>query len=194
MEFLSNYYVFLGQAVGFFALAICIAKYQFKEARNVLWCTITANVFWVLHAFMIGATSAVVTNSIAFTRNILGLKTTGRTRTCIFLVSLVLAFLIINHFANEFIDYVPFLGFFFFGLASISYENPLLMRIYCLMGDFVWLYYAIAVFSMPFAFSSMFGIISSSVGLWRYELVNIIYYLIQFKSSFKRISLRIDLN
>ncbi|MEM6812691.1 MAG: YgjV family protein [Pseudomonadota bacterium] len=169
INFLSFDMFFWGQVVGFIALLICVGKYQFKNTKTVMWINAVACGFWIFHNLLLGGLTGALMNSVAFFRNIICLKVKAHVRKSVFLVSLgVAGFLVLQH-SSSLIDLLPFFGFFCFGLANVVYDRPLAMRLVCIAGDIFWLIYALSLFAIPLIITCFLGIISSVIGILRYE-------------------------
>ncbi|MEM6812692.1 MAG: YgjV family protein, partial [Pseudomonadota bacterium] len=69
------------------------------------------------------------------------------------------------------------------GYAYVVMHKPALMRSLFIVSEALWLIYALTVFSIPMALTCAFGIISSLVGLYRFEKDNLITF---YRSLFLR--------
>jgi len=61
----------IGQGIGFAALALTLASYQFKSSRRLFYVQLIGNSLYLVHFFLLGAYSACVNLFISCVRNVL---------------------------------------------------------------------------------------------------------------------------
>lgn len=165
---MEEYFIY-AQIIGFIAFGLSTLKYQIKSTRNVLWTECLATSFWAIHVFLLGSIQAAIVNTIAIFRGVLSLKMSSRYTKPIVATAFLLAAIIVIPTIDEPHDILPLLGFGFFGLSCVFQNNPLAFRLVCIAGDGIWFFYALIILSVPLALTCGLSIISSCIGLYRFE-------------------------
>jgi hypothetical protein len=165
---MEDYFIY-AQIIGFIAFVISTVKYQLRGSRNVLWTECLATSCWAVHVFLLGSIQAAIVNTIAVCRGTLCLKLPLRYTPYLVGGAFTLATILIIPTIEKPADMMPLLGFGFFGLSFLFQANPFRMRLSCIAGDSIWMLYALIIFSPPLAMTCALSIISSCIGLYRFE-------------------------
>ena len=162
-------YFLHAQIIGFIAFIISTVKYQLRGTRNILWTECVATSCWAIHVFLLGSIQAAIVNTIAVCRGVLCLKLPLRYTPYLVGSAFILATILIIPTIEKTTDIMPLLGFGFFGISFLFQNSPFKMRLSCIAGDSIWMFYALLIFSPPLAITCAISIISSCIGLYRFE-------------------------
>ena len=174
MAFFSENIFLIAQAIGVVALILSTLKFQFKRPHTIGLVNCCSSSLWAVHNFMLGGVSGAVISFINVIRIFACLNVTYSMRKYVFYVTATLAALITFYMSEGIIAVLPFFAFCSAGYAYVLLDRPVLMRAMLIVGEILWMIYAVYIFSIPMALACALGIVSSFIGLYRFERDKII--------------------
>ncbi len=89
-------YSFFVQAIGFIPSLISILSIQLKTRKKILILQLSCGIMWVLHYYLLGAYTAVLTNSIGILRSTLSYFNDRKWAKSIFYLYLIIALSVLS--------------------------------------------------------------------------------------------------
>jgi len=132
----------------------------------------SAVLFWTLHTFLLGGYQAAIVNTVSLIRSVLYLKIKPALAKYFVGASILLASAIVLPSVIQLYEILPLIASSFYGVSLIFQDNSKIVRLACLMCDFLWMSYAIMLGSIPLALSCAIGMLSGVIGFIRHERTN----------------------
>ena len=155
--------------LGFGAMISLFLIYQQNSRKKILMCKLSADIFWILHYFSLGARAGMIPNLVGIFRELVFInrKTKKWANTPLWVALFISANFILGICSyKEWYDIVPIIASAYV-TVSLWIDNPYLMKLISIPVSFAFLVYDIFVLSYV-------GIINESIAI-----VSIIIYIIK---------------
>lgn len=171
----------LAQALSFGAMACNVLSLQQKKKRNLVLCQLLGSILFAVSFFLLGAYAAFLQNVVATARNLLFSREnfserSGKRWSWVFMGLFLLAYgLTFWLFGEEFntrnaiVNALPTVAMCIMSVA-FSLKNVFHIRLLSIVNALFWLTYSLIFMSMGDIVSEVLCIISSVVGIVRYDL------------------------
>ena len=157
------------QAIGIVAMTLTILCYQLKKRNSILIMQYTGNALWVVHYFLLGASTGLIMNALNVIRGIIYAidKKWAKSWIWVFIFASVSITLGIMTF-QAWYSVLPMAGTVIATVAlRIPDENTLRKVYICSVPP--WMVYNALVLSIPGTISAVFTFVSIIVALIRYN-------------------------
>ncbi len=160
--------------LGLGAMISLFLIYQQNSRKKILMCKLSADIFWVLHYFSLGATAGMIPNFVGIFRELVFVN--RKTKKWANIPLWVALFIAVNFTLgilsyNEWYDIVPIIASAFV-TVSLWIDNPRLMKLISIPVSLAFLIYDIFVLSYV-------GMINESIAI----VSIIIYFIKSFKEK-----------
>ena len=169
------------QTLGYVGMACNISSYQLKKKKHLLLCQVLGGSLFAIHFLLLGQWSGFMMNAVGVFRGLVfsrenWSKKASRIWTAVFFLAFVLCYVLIVTVIKEqlstedwIMELLPVLAMCLmtvtFGLLPASK-----IRAISLVGSSLWLIYNIHSFSQGGIACEVISIISSIVGIFRYDI------------------------
>ena len=164
----------LANVLGLGAMISLFLIYQQKSRKKILLCKLSADIFWILHYFSLGATAGVIPNFVGIFRELVFVnrKTKKWANTPLWAVLFITVNFVLGICSYEkWYDIVPIIASAFV-TVSLWIDNPRLMKLISIPVSVAFFVYDIFV-------SSYIGMINESIAI----VSIIIYFIKNFKEK-----------
>ena len=167
----------LTNLLGLGAMVSLFLIYQQKERKNILLCKLSADIFWILHYFTLGATAGMIPNFVGIFRELIfvnrkGKKWASTPLWVVLFISVNFTLGILSY--EEWYDIVPIIASAFVTI-SLWIDNPRLMKLISAPVSIAFFVYDLFVLSYV-------GMINESIAV-----MSIIIYFIRRKTMSKNV-------
>ena len=157
---------YIAQGVGFIGTAFLFFSFQHNSKKKILWLQAGTAAAFALHFFMLGAFAGMAVNLLNIPRNIIFTRKQQRRWTYIFIgLYLLLGFLI----WEGPVSLLPIIAACI-STVVFSLKNPRHIRFFSVPIVAFWLIYNIFSFSIPGVLTEVFGFISITIAIVRYDI------------------------
>ena len=161
----------LPSIIGYIALTMVILAFQSKSRKGVLLLFFVAHLFFMVHFYMIGATTAALINVIALVRDLLFIKKeklpSYNTQLWPTLFSIVFLLTAIPQW--HWYNLLPAFGMVIESYGLWIHDEKLLRKINLLPRP-LWFGYALVVGSLPSGLTEIFVTTSVLIAIFRYDI------------------------
>ncbi len=160
--------------LGLGAMISLFLIYQQKSRKKILMCKLSADIFWVLHYFSLGATAGMIPNFVGVFRELVFVnrKTNKWAQTPLWVALFITVNLVLGICSyKEWYDIVPIIASAFV-TVSLWIDNPRLMKLISIPVSLAFFVYDIFVLSYV-------GMINESIAI----VSIIIYFIKSFKEK-----------
>lgn len=174
----------LAQVFGFGAMACNVISLQQKRKKNLLLFQLLVSGLFMVSFFLLGAYVAFLQNVVATARNILFSREKFSERqnkiwtwlfVALFLLAYVLSFVLFGEefsVKNAVINALPTIAMCIMSVA-FGLKSVFKIRVLSIVNAVLWLIYSVIYMNMGDIVSEVMSIVSSAVGIIRYDLKKI---------------------
>lgn len=159
------------QIIGFIALILGVASYQFKLRTKILLTQGAANFLWAIHFYLIGAFTGSALNFVALGRNYTFVKYRNKFPGPILPSLFIVIFVAAVIFSWQgYLSLLP-LGGMILGTLAFWHKNPTIIRLLSLFCSPMWFVYNLLSGSYPGIIIEMFIFSSILIAIIRYDIL-----------------------
>ena len=162
--------IIIGQLIGFVATILCFLIYQQKDRKRILFVKLLADLTWMLHYFLLSAYSGVAICIISTARAIVFLNPEKKWADKRFWVPffILMAFVMGHLTWGGFYSVFPIMASII-SIISFAQNKPKVTRLLAFPVSASLLIYDFSIMSIPGIINESAVIISSFIGLLRYD-------------------------
>lgn len=160
------------QGIGFIGFFFVFLTFQFNNHKKILYSKASAETFFSLHLFLLGAWAGAVISFLAIFRNIIFSFRESKkwAQKNVLLYFFLFVFILSGILTWEGPrSILPIIGICI-GTFAVWNKNPKILRIIILVATFPWIIYGIIVVSYPIIFANIFAFVCILLGILRYDL------------------------
>lgn len=159
------------QLIGIIAMLIVLASYQPKYRKHILHSQLVANILWVVHFSLLGATTGAALNAVSAVRMYLfGSHLGSALKRSIWpiLLIMVLAVFVSILVWEGWLSLLPLIGILFSTIAFWQHD-PQRIRLLLLCTSPLWLIYNYLSGSYAGVLTELLAVASIFIALWRHS-------------------------
>ena len=165
---ITIYYI-LSQILAFSALALTALAYQQKNKSKILSFTITGDLLYAVHYFLLGAWSGVATKIISVTRDAYIRHKGEKQKSIVPLIAFIFAYLTLSILTFDSpLSLLPLSAAIIYSIGIYNGTEQHL-RLITILVCTLWLFYNFSVSSVAGMTSDLFVITSNIIAYFRYK-------------------------
>lgn len=164
-----DFVFFWAQIVGLFAMTINILAWQIKAPRMIILCCVPSSFLWALQYFLLGAPLGALMNGTSMIKDLALVFIRQELIKYLIAAFLCVAWSVGLYFSAGLHDLLPLLATTFLNISFLQRDNRELVARASIAAQVCWISYNIIVLSFMGIATGVLCILSTVIGMARYE-------------------------